>query len=81
MAVERDSLVQFLRGEIIQRTGVSEADLRNDELLSTLGLSSLEIVLISGALEDRFDIEVEPTLLFEYPTIDDIADRIAEEPK
>ena len=79
MAVERDDLVRFLREEIIQRTGVNDADLRNDELLSALGLSSLEVVLISGAIEDRFDIEVEPTLMFEYRTIEDIAAKIADQ--
>lgn len=77
MSVGRDDLVRFLRAEITQRTGVSDADLRNDELLSALGLSSLEVVLISGAIEDRFDMEVEPTLMFEYRTIDDIATKLA----
>lgn len=81
MAVEREALVQFLRGEVIQRTGIADTDLSDDTLLSALGLSSLEVVLISGALEDRFDIEVEPTLMFEYRTIDAIADKLSGKPE
>ncbi len=76
-AVSRNDFVQFLRDEISIRASLANEDVANDALLSSLGLSSLDVVLISGALEDRFDIEVDPTLMYEHQTIDAVAEYLS----
>ena len=76
--IQREEMVDFLRQQILIRTGVPESDLTNGTTLSALGLSSLDAVLISGEVEDHFDLEIDPTTMFEYHTIDAITDRLIE---
>ena len=78
LLVQREAVVDFLRKEILIRTEIAESDLSNDTMLSALGLSSLDVVLISGAVEDHFDLEVDPTTMFEYHTVNAVADRLME---
>lgn len=45
---------------------------------SQLGLDSSEAVALTGALEDRLGQELEPTLAFEYPSIEKLSHYLAE---
>ncbi|TRX75185.1 acyl carrier protein [Pseudomonas mangiferae] len=74
--VERERIVAFLRERILQRTGLPEARLDNDTPLTDLGIKSVDVVLISGEIEDHFDLEVDPVMMFEYRTVDAVADRL-----
>jgi acyl carrier protein len=47
--------------------------------LAELGLDSVSAVNLCGEIEDRWSLEVDPVLVFEYPTIADIAAYIATE--
>ncbi len=72
----RDEIVSFLRSRILQRIGLPESELDNTMVLSDLGMTSLDAVLISGEIEERYDIEVDPLMMFECRTVDAVADRI-----
>lgn len=76
--VQFASIVSFLRERIIQRTKVPDVELGNDANLSDLGVTSLDAVIISGELEDRYDIEVDPAIMFQYRNINDIASRLTQ---
>ncbi|MBF6194194.1 acyl carrier protein [Nocardia implantans] len=47
--------------------------------LAELGLDSVSAVGLCGEIEERWSLEADPTLVFEYPTIADIAAYIAAE--
>jgi acyl carrier protein len=47
--------------------------------LAELGLDSVSAVNLCGEIEDRWSLEVDPVLVFEYPTIADIAAYLASE--
>ncbi|MEU2040032.1 acyl carrier protein [Nocardia niwae] len=47
--------------------------------LAEQGLDSVSAVSLCGEIEDRWSLEVDPVLVFEYPTIADIAAYIADE--
>ncbi|MGK8490392.1 acyl carrier protein [Nocardia asiatica] len=47
--------------------------------LAELGLDSVSAVNLCGEIEDRWSLEVDPVLVFDYPTIADIAAYIAAE--
>ncbi|BDT92324.1 MULTISPECIES: acyl carrier protein [Nocardia] len=47
--------------------------------LAELGLDSVSAVTLCGEIEDRWSLEVDPVLVFEYPTIADIAAYLAAE--
>ena len=44
--------------------------------LAEMGVDSVHAVSLVGDVEARFDIDVEPTLIFDYPTLSHIADFI-----
>ncbi|MGK8524857.1 acyl carrier protein [Nocardia asteroides] len=41
--------------------------------LAELGMDSVSAVNLCGEIEDRWSLRVDPVLVFEYPTITDIA--------
>lgn len=47
--------------------------------LAELGLDSASAVTLCGEIEDRWSLDVDPTLVFDYPTIADIAGYLAAE--
>ncbi|MGY1896447.1 acyl carrier protein [Nocardia gipuzkoensis] len=47
--------------------------------LAELGLDSVSAVNLCGEIEDRWSLEVDPVLVFDYPTIADIAAYLAAE--
>ncbi|WP_328399434.1 acyl carrier protein [Nocardia sp. NBC_00403] len=47
--------------------------------LAELGMDSVSTVTLCGEIEDRWSLDVDPTLVFDYPTIADIAGYIAAE--
>jgi len=53
--------------------------------LAELGVDSARAMSLVGDVEDHFDIEVDPTMIFDYPTLAHIADYItlavAEQPQ
>lgn len=51
-------------------------EVRVDEEFANLGLNSVHAVTLSGELEDLLQVEVDPTLVFEYPTIASLASHV-----
>ncbi len=47
--------------------------------LAEAGFSSVSAVSLCGDVEDRFEINVDPTMVFDYPTVADIVAFIAAE--
>ncbi|MFI6365377.1 acyl carrier protein [Nocardia sp. NPDC050630] len=47
--------------------------------LAELGLDSASAVTLCGEIEDRWSLDIDPTLVFDYPTISDIAAHLAAE--
>ena len=41
--------------------------------LAELGLDSVSAVSLCGEIEDRWELDLDPTMVFDYPTITDIA--------
>ncbi|WP_165356469.1 acyl carrier protein [Sphingosinicella sp. BN140058] len=71
----RDQLIAFILDRLSRRlSGAATIDLDRD--LIELGLKSVDAVLISGEIEDAFDLEIEPVLLFEARTVNRVADSV-----
>jgi acyl carrier protein len=62
----------FLASEISRRTSVPTSALSPSTVLVDIGLQSLDAVMICGEIEDRYAIEVEPTMMFEYRTFGEV---------
>jgi acyl carrier protein len=64
-------------GRIAEMVRVPPETVSPDAVFSDLGLSSVQAVELTAELEDRTGREIPPTLVFEYPTIDEAAAYIA----
>lgn len=49
-----------------------------DTPLSELGLDSVYALTLCGDIEDQYGLEVDPTIVWDYPTIRELADGIVE---
>lgn len=58
---------------------VSSDDLDPDVELTEYGFDSIGFTQFANRLNDRFDLDLTPTLFFEYPTLDGLAGHLSEE--
>jgi acyl carrier protein len=72
----RDDIVAFLLERLAARIGESAGKIGRDADLIEAGVKSIDAVLVSGELEDRFAAEIDPVLLFECRTVNRIADSV-----
>lgn len=75
------SLIETLQAHISQFI-CRETDLPPDEIdlhtpLGALGVGSLVGTRLIGSLEERFGVRLSPTLVFEHPSIIELAEAIA----
>jgi amino acid adenylation domain-containing protein len=82
-AVETGALRRVILASLMEEAGaqlkVSEEDLEADEELTEYGFDSIGFTQFANRLNDRFGLELTPTLFFEYPTLDGLADYLADE--
>lgn len=66
--------VSWLTTRVAGMLDVDPADLDADLPLAEVGLSSLQAVELAGDLEDRLGRAVDPTVVYDHPTIAALAD-------
>jgi amino acid adenylation domain-containing protein len=67
----------WLVNQIAQLVGEAPEAIDPKESFDTFGLSSREAVMLSGDLEDWLGRDLSPTLIYEYPTIEKLAEFLA----
>lgn len=72
----RATIEAFLRERIVDRTNVDEVALTPTTVLLEIGLQSIDAVLICGEVEDQFEIELDPSIMFEFKTLEDVTNAI-----
>lgn len=65
--------------KIVEITGVDEQSLDGSTPLAEVGLSSIEAVELSEWLASKTGLDVPPTLIFDYPTIEAITSYLESE--
>jgi acyl carrier protein len=78
MPFHRAELMQFLVDELSRRIGPEAVSDEQADLFE-LGLDSIEAVELTGEIEQRFGIELDPVLVFEARSIAGIAERVMED--
>ncbi|MBU6951297.1 MULTISPECIES: acyl carrier protein [unclassified Hahella] len=76
MKLEKEYIVSFILDRASELTKTSREQLFGDTPLASIGVDSLYAVLICGRLEDHFGIEIEPIVMFEYRTANEVADAL-----
>lgn len=72
-AVTQDQIEAWLVSYIAELRGIKEEKILRTAVLSKYGLDSASAVTLSGDLMDWLKRDVDPTLLYEHPTIEQAA--------
>lgn len=74
VAAAYDTVRDWLVNKIAVELGVPAQNVRTDEEFANLGLGSRQAILITGELEEFLDCgDLDPSLLWDYPTIEKLA--------
>lgn len=69
-AADREfAVLEFVRAGLSQRTKVPIEEIDATSGLIELGLQSIDAVLLCGEVEDRFQVELDPSTIFEHETV------------
>ncbi len=69
-----EQLRQWLRDWVRETTGAEDID--DDQPMQSFGLSSRDVVALSGELERLLGTRLDPTIAYEYPTINGLTRRL-----
>ena len=75
-AITKEQITDFVLGKVSVRTKTPLEQLTGETPLAGVGVDSLNAVLICGYLEDEYQIEIEPMIMFQYKTAHQVANAI-----
>ncbi|MFC4216898.1 acyl carrier protein [Pseudophaeobacter arcticus] len=67
------TVMSFLIAKIAGVTKQDAASISGEANLVDLGLQSIDAVILSGDIEDEFEIELDPATIFEHETLNSFA--------
>ncbi|MDO5076732.1 polyketide synthase Pks13 [Corynebacterium sp.] len=73
-------LKAWLRAWIVSATGLPEDEITEDKSMENFGLSSRDVVILSGELENLLDVQLDATIAYEYPSIAALSQRLIHGP-
>lgn len=76
LTVTQEQIAEFVLGKVAMRTKTPIEQLTGDTQLADVGVDSLNAVLICGYLEDEYELELEPMIMFQYKTANQVANAI-----
>ncbi|WP_233434580.1 acyl carrier protein [Nocardia yamanashiensis] len=79
MIREQHSIVTWLAGRVAAYLDAPPHAVDPTVPLAELGLDSACAVSLCGEIEDRWELQLDATIVFDYPTIVDLAGFIADE--
>ena len=75
-AVHIETIREWLLNQVAFYLQRPVAELAGDVKLVEYGLDSVYALTLCGDIEDEYDLEIEPTLAWAYPTVDSIAELV-----
>jgi acyl carrier protein len=76
MNTDRRATLRWLTARLASYLEVSAAAIDPMLPLAEMGVDSVHAVSLVGDVEAHFDIDVDPTMIFDYPTLSHIAEYI-----
>jgi len=73
----RTQIARWLSGQVASHLDVPATEIDPAMPLAELGLDSVSAVGLCGDIEQRWRIEADPILVYDYPTIAEIAGFVA----
>jgi len=78
MNADRRNILRWLTAQLASYLEVPATAIDPMVPLAEIGVDSVHAVSLVGDVEAHFDIDVDPTLIFDYPTLAHIAEFIDE---
>lgn len=75
-ALSQAAIENWLQAAVAKALEKPVSSIAKDVPLSEMGVDSVEAVALTGDLEDWSGLEVDPTLVFDYPTIAALASHL-----
>jgi acyl carrier protein len=72
-AIDQQTLVDWLLGQVGFYLEIAAEKIDPNGKLVEYGLDSVYALSLCGDIEDEYGIEIEPTLAWDYPTVNAIA--------
>lgn len=76
--MDKTKLMELAKGKIAEVVGFDLEEIDENEAFLNMGIASIQAVKIVNLIQKELGIELEPTLLFEYETLVDLVDYLAE---
>ena len=78
MNTDAASIESWLIGRVVAYGKVDAKSFTPDTPLAELGLDSVYALTLCGDIEDTYALDVDPTIVWDYPTINTLAGGISE---
>ncbi|MDB1089343.1 acyl carrier protein [Streptomyces sp. ACA25] len=75
-AVTRGAVADWLVDRVAEYREVSPDEIDTEVPLAELGLDSVYVLSLCSDIEDRWGLEVEPTVAWDHPTVEALADHL-----
>jgi acyl carrier protein len=77
--INADVIATWLTNNIAEQLEVEPDQIDLSEPIENYGLDSAQGMIVVSRAEKQFGLEILPTLLWHYPTIEKLAERLAQE--
>ncbi len=70
--LKSDAVRAWIADFLSSLTATDQAEIKGDTRFNTLGLDSVDAVVMAGAMEEHFSTQIDATLVLRNATIDDL---------
>lgn len=77
--MDKQHIKDVLTNEIARELDVSADDIDDSASFMRLGISSVQALKVVNRLRKQLEMDINPVAIFEFKTIEDIAEYLAEE--
>ncbi len=75
--MNKEEIVELLKKEVADVLDTTPDTIDEDESFMRLGVDSVDAIKIMNTIKSTLDVEVSPVAIFEYKTISDFAEYVA----
>lgn len=75
--MNKEEIIEMLKKEVADVLDTTPDTIDEDESFMRLGVDSVDAIKIMNTIKSTLDVEVSPVAIFEYKTISDFAEYVA----